>query len=195
MKAKISLGIILSFFCSIIHAQQIKQYDSTMKIGKAGYKVRCNNKKADKNNLNINPVGFESGARDADIEIKGRITKAEVDDLNNDGFPDMVMYVFNEKNKGTVIGVSSSKNEGMLPMLFPDITDDAKLRVGYNGYDEFELLQGTLLRRFPVFDLTDPNNPKPTAITRQIQYRVVTGDRGVLKFTVLRSFDVDKSKK
>ncbi len=198
MKARIVITLFVSLISFGINAQQAKQYDSTMKLGKAGYRVRCSNKKVDKNNVNINPIGFESaGSRDVDIEIKGRINKAEVDDLNNDGFPDMVLYVFNanDKNKGYVVGISSSSNEGMVPMFFPDILDDLKLRVGYNGYDEFELLQGTLLRRFPLFDNTDPANPKPTGLTRQIQYRVVAGERGVLKFTVLRSFDVDKNKK
>jgi len=197
MKARIIITVFISFVCCSINAQQAKQYDSSMKVGKAGYRVRCSNKKPDKNNLNISPIGFESGARDADIEIKGRVSKAEVDDLNNDGFPDMVLYVTNanDKNKGMVVGVSSSNNEGMVPMLFPDIMDDLKLRVGYVGYDEFELLQGTLLRRFPLFDTIDPANPKPTGLTRQIQYRVVAGDRGVLKFVVLRSYDVDRNKK
>ncbi len=199
MKPRAIIFILLATFtCSHLFAQQAKAYDSTMKLGKAGYRVRCNNKKPEKNNLTIGTIGFESSAtRDFDIEIKGRINKAEVDDLNNDGFPDMVLYVINtsDKNKGMVIGVSSSNNERITPILFPDIMDDAKLRVGYNGEDEFRLLQGTLLRTFQVYDLTDKANPKPTGIYRNIQYRVVPGEREMLKFVVLRSYEVDKSKK
>lgn len=192
------LLLIASFVYSDCSAQQAKAYDSTMKLGKAGYRVRCSNKKPDKNSITIGTIGFESSAvRDFDTEIKGRVNKAEVDDLNNDGFPDMVLYVINasDRNKGQVVGVSSVNNERIMPILFPDILDDAKLRVGYNGEDEFKLLQGTLLRTFQVYDLTDKANPKPTGIYRNIQYRVVPGEKEMLKFMVLRSYEVDKNKK
>jgi hypothetical protein len=190
--------LFVTFTCSNLFAQQAKAYDSTMKLGKAGYRVRCSNKKPDKNSITIGTIGFESNAtRDFDTEINGRVNKAEVDDLNNDGFPDMLLYVINanDKNKGTVVGVSSINNERITAILFPDIMDDAKLRVGYNGEDEFRLLQGTLLRTFQVYDLTDKANPKPTGIYRNIQYRVVPAEREMLKFVVLRSYEVDKSKK
>ena len=196
MKAKIFFVIFICFACSTLQAQQARAFDTTIKIGKAGYRVRCNNKKPNKNSLNVNPIGFESGARDADIEIKGRIAKAEVDDLNNDGFPDMVLYIFNanDKNKGNVIGISSNKNEGLAPMIFPDIMDDVKLRVGYMGQDEFQLVQGTLLRRFPIYNNSDTSNIRLTGSYRQIQYRIVAGERGILRFIVLRTYDIDKSK-
>lgn len=196
MKKIIAL-VLLLIVVTNIHAQQGKRYDSTMKLGKAGYKVRCNNKSVDKNNVTITPVGFETeGSHDAEIEIKGRVNKAEIDDLNNDGFPDLVLYVYNsnDKNKVSVFGITSKENKGMGGIFFPDILDDAKLRVGYNGYDEYELLQGTLLRRFPIYT-TDSTNIHPTGLYRQIQYNVVKGERGELRFKVLRTYDYDKNKK
>jgi hypothetical protein len=198
MKSRAIILILLATFaCSNLFAQ-VKAYDSTMKLGKTGYRVKCGNKKPDKNSLTISTIGFESSAtRDYDFEIPGRINKAEIDDLNNDGFPDVLLYVINanDKNKGKVVGVSSVNNERITAILFPDIMDDAKLRIGYNGEDEFRLLQGTLLRTFQIFDLTDKANPKPTGIFRNIQYTVVAGEREMLKFMVLRSYEVDKSKK
>ena len=78
MKARaIILILIATFACSNLFAQQARAYDSTMKLGKAGYRVRCNNKKPDKNNLTIGTIGFESSAtRDFDVEIKGRINNS-----------------------------------------------------------------------------------------------------------------------
>lgn len=173
---------------------QVKRYDSSMKIGKAGYRVTCNNKGAEKNTATINPIGFENTAREVSIEIKGRISGAEVDDLNNDGFPDLVIYVYNggTKNKGTVIGVKSDNNQGIAPIFFPDIIDDQKLKVGYFGHDEFSLMEGTLMRRFPVYDSSDSTNTKLTGMVRQIQYRVVAADRGAQKFKVTRSYELNK---
>ncbi len=173
---------------------QSKRYDSSMKLGKVGFKVLCNNKSTEKNTATISPIGFENTAREISIEVKGRITKAEVDDLNNDGFPDLVIYVFNggPKNTGTVIGVSSDKNQGFAPIFFPDLNDDLKLRVGYTGNDEFLLMEGTLMRKFPIYETSDTANSKPTGIIRQIQYRVMPGDRGAQKFKVSRSYELNK---
>lgn len=173
---------------------QVKRYDSSMKLGKTGYRILCNNKGAEKNSATINPIGFENTAREISIDIKGRITRAEVDDLNNDGYPDLVIYIYNggTKNTGTVIGVSSDKNQGFAPIFFPDLADDQKLKVGYMGNDEFSLMEGTLMRRFPVYNTTDTANIIPTGITRQIQYRVVPGDRGAQKFKIARSYELNK---
>ena len=92
-------------------AQKAVKFDTTMKLNKAGYRIRCSNKNADKNNLMIGPIGFENTARDVEFEIKGRINKCELEDFNNDGFPDAVLYIIDANQKGSVIGLSSEKNE------------------------------------------------------------------------------------
>ena len=192
MRARVLLfGIVL--YGSVVNGQS-KRYDSSMKLGKAGFRVSCNNKSAEKNTVTISPIGFESTAHEISIEIKGKVAKAEVDDLNNDGFPDLVMYVYNggAKNTGTVVGVSSEQNEGFAPIFFPDLLDDQKLKVGYMGSDEFLLMEGTLMRKFPIYNTTDTANSKPTGTMRQIQYRVVSGDRGSQKVKVTRSYELNK---
>jgi hypothetical protein len=190
-----SFLLILSMMVVLGAAAQAKRYDSTMKLGKTGYKVFCTNKNADKNSVNISPMGFEKEAREVSIEVKGRVVRAEVDDLNRDGFPDLVIYVYNggTKNTGTVVGISSEKNQSFAPIVFPDIVDDAKLRVGYAGNDEFRLMEGFLVRRFPVYDMSDTANIRPTGITRQVMYNVIPGDRGYLKFKVMRSYELGKT--
>jgi hypothetical protein len=183
------LGIVLT---GLHVSAQVKRFDSSMKLGKAGYRVMCNNKSADKNYATINPIGFETGAREVSVEIKGRVARAEVDDLNKDGFPDLVIYVYNggAKNMGTVLGVSSDKNEGVAPIVFPDLLDDLKLRTGYMGNDEYSLMEGTLMRKFPIYNTADTANIKPTGMMRQIQYQVVPGERGIQKFKVARSYEL-----
>lgn len=185
--------LILSLATVFGAAAQAKRFDSTMKLGKAGYKVFCTNKFPDKNMLTINPVGFEKDAREVSFEIKGRVVRAEVDDLNRDGFPDLVVYVYTSgtKNTGTVIGISSDKNEGFAPIIFPDIYDDPKIKTGYAGNDDFRLMEGYLIRRFPVYDMSDTANVHPTGVTRQVMYNVVPGERG-LKFKVMRSYELGK---
>lgn len=189
--------IILSFFIVVITSNmyaQGKRFDTSMKVGKVGFRVLCNNKSAEKNTVTISPIGFESGAREISFEIKGKVSKAEADDLNTDGFPDLVLYVFSGglKNNGTVVGISSDQNKGFAPIFFPDIKDDQKLMIGYAGNDEFTLMEGSLLRRFPLHITTDTANITATGMMRQILYRVTATDKGAQKFTVTRSYEVKK---
>ncbi len=187
---------VLFFFClpALVNAQQpARRYDSTMKIGKAGYKVNCNNRNAEKNTINISPIGFDNNVRDFSFEINGRIRRAEVDDVNRDNFPDLVLYIYSGDtlNKGTVICISSEANTSVLPIAFPDIIDNPKLRDGYNGNDEFMLMEGVLTRRFPLF-ITDSTGSKPTGKMRQVMYRVGPGEKSGLKFIVMRTYDYVK---
>lgn len=172
---------------------QARKIDTTMKLGNIGFKLVCSNKNEDKNFVTVSPIGFGSGARDVSFEVKGRIRKAEVDDLNNDFYPDMVIYVYTSdpNDKGTVVGISSIKNETLAGIGFPDIVDDPKLRTGYKGFDTFMLMEGTLMRRFPVYT-ADSVGAQRTGMYRQIQYKVAPGERGMLTFKPVRSYEFAK---
>lgn len=189
------LLVLITVFISIsIVNAQYRRIDTTMKVGKAGYRVVCNNRNPEKNNLSITPMGFEAGAREVTLEIKGRILATESDDLNNDGFPDLVLYVYSSdvNGYGKVFGIYSDKNQGIRPIIFPDIMDDMKLSVGYKGHDEYSLVEGNLMRRFPLYQKNDSLNFVPNGMMRQIQYRVVPTEQEGFKFKVLRSFEFKK---
>lgn len=193
MKKPLFLITLLFLFAQFNLHAQARKIDTIMKLGNVGFKLICNNKNEDKNYVTISPIGFSSGARDVSFEIKGRVRKAEVDDLNNDLFPDMVIYVYlnGTDEKGTVVGVSSVKNESFAGIAFPDIVDDPKLRTGYKGFDTFTLMEGTLMRRFPVYT-ADSVGAQRTGMFRQVQYRVVPGERGMLTFKAVRSYEFAK---
>ncbi|MEI7588214.1 MAG: hypothetical protein WCJ68_01880 [Chitinophagia bacterium] len=169
--------------------QKLAKYDSTMKIGKAGYKVTCLNKSLESNIFNIRPIGFKSEAREVNLELKGRVQGAEVDDFNNDGFPDLVVYIIDKENRINIFSVTSKNNESLDPIYFPDIFNDMQLSKGYRGKDEFKLVEGVLFRKFPIYD-ADTAIKTPTNKVRQIMYRVVVGDQGYLKFKSFKNFDL-----
>lgn len=194
---RLLLAVILIMINLGSEAQGVpaRKIDTTMKVGKTGYRLTCNNKSSERNTVTIGPLGFDKDVRDFSFEIKGRITRAEVDDINRDGYPDLVFYVFSNDSipKGNVVAISSEKNETIAPIMFPDIFDDPKLRIGYKGNDVFFLMEGYLVRRFPVY----PSEGTPAAATngtlmRQIQYQVVPGDRGGFKFKPMRSYEFTK---
>ena len=186
------LTIVAVLVVSAATFAQGRKIDTTMKYTSAGYRVYCNNKSAEKNGLTISLIGFSNKSqRDANFEVKGRLKSAIVDDFNNDGFPDLLLCVYNGKdgNFGTVIGIASENNESIKPVYFPDILDDTKLRVGYKGSDEFTMIEGTVMRTFPVYNVADTANIKPTGMLRHIQYKMATTEGGVYKFKVLRTYE------
>jgi hypothetical protein len=170
----------------------MNKYDSTLKIGKAGFKVTCLNRNPDHNVLSIKPIGFKNEAGEVMREIKGRVLSAEIDDLNQDNFPDMIIYIVESSGKILPFTVSSKENEYIQPILFPDITNDMQLSSGYRGNDEYNLVEGILFRKFPIYN-TDTTIKEPTHKIRQIMYRVVAGDRGMLNFKVFKNFDLNKN--
>ena len=175
-------------FTGRICAQE-KKVDTTVKIDKVGYRVTCNNKKENENMLSISPVGFKSEARPVTFAIKGKVTQAAVEDLNEDGYPDLLIYVFSGANGeiGNVVAITSTENKSLAPVYFPDIYEDPKLREGYKGHDEFSTFSGTVVRSFPLYKTGDAPD-KPTGGKRVAQYKAMMVD-GVLRFKVIRTFD------
>lgn len=183
---------IAAFLCLSIgsFAQKMNKYDSTLKLAKAGFKVTCTNRKPDINMLSIKPIGFKNEAGEVQREIRGRVLSAEIDDLNQDNFPDLIIYIIESTGKIIPFTVSSKENEYMQPILFPDITNDMLLSKGYRGKDEYELLQGELWRKFPIYN-ADTAIKEPTNKVRKIRYKVVAGDRGMLSYKVSQTFDLN----
>jgi hypothetical protein len=173
---------------------QGRRIDTTMKVGKAGYRINCINKSAEKNAISINPVGFENEVRDFNFDFKGILLGTEVDDLNKDGFPDLLLYVNTKDslNKSTVIGISSLENKSVAPIVFPDILDDPRFRDGYRGSDQYILLEGILMRTYPLYEKDTNGLQQPTGKLRRLMYRVTQGEQGTLKFVVSRFYDFQK---
>jgi hypothetical protein len=185
---------LLFFLFTVVSVQAQRKYDSTMKVGRVGYRVMCNNKQPNKNSITISPIGFDGQMRDISLEIKGRIKGCEVDDVNRDGFADLLIYIFDDNDslrKGSILGVANDANTGVKPIVLPDILDDPKLRDGYRGQDQFLLMEGMLIRRFPLYtSATEGAAPTFTGKTRQLTYRVGPGEGGnSFKFIVSRTID------
>lgn len=191
MKRQHLLLLYLFLFSTAINAQiTFSKVDTTMKIGKAGYRVDCRNKSVTQNQLSIRPIGFESTAREISFSLKGRVSAAQVDDLNQDGYPDLVLFIYTDSNAtaGTIYGFISDANKEIVPCMLPDVVLDSKVNKGYKGHDRFSMLEGTLLQQFPVYNPGDDKD-KPTGGSRVIQYHLVKGENGQYKFGILRFYD------
>ena len=185
-----TLSFLLTGLFATVNVQaQPRKIDTTASFGNASYRVRCNNKNENENDVLISPKGFKEDVRDVSLTIKGRLRKILVDDLNDDGYPDLLLCIYGGANGeiGNIIAIASSGNNSLTSVQFPDIYRDPKLREGYEGHDEFAIRIGTLQQSFPIYKSGDTGTP--TDSTRVIQYKIVNGDGGGLTFKVLRSYE------
>ncbi|MBS1627805.1 MAG: hypothetical protein JSR09_08770 [Bacteroidetes bacterium] len=181
--------LIVIFSCIKTNAQ-FKKIDTLVQIGKSGYRVYASNKSKEKNTVSIKLIGFDNDARDLDFLVDGKIKYVAIDDFNNDSYPDLLLFVYSGTDflKVNIVGIASEENKSCVPIYFPDIRDDVKLRIGYNGHDVFDIIEGNLFRKFPIYNADNLNAP-PTDSKRTIQYKMIKGEKGSYKFVVVRSYE------
>jgi hypothetical protein len=188
MNKYLFLGIL--FLTTNANGQKFLKYDSTLKIGKVGYRVFCMNRSIEKNAISIRPIGFKSEGREINLELKGKVTASEIEDLNNDGFPDLVIYITEKSGNTNLLSIASKDNETVEAIILPDITNDMQMSKGYRGEDDYKLVEGILFRKFPVYE-SDTTIKAPTNKVRQILYRVVRGEQpGIWKYKPFKNFDL-----
>ena len=186
-----NMSTLLFLFAGIFAALSIqaqgRKIDTTASFAGLGYRVSCSNKNPDQNEVNVSPKGFGKDVRDLSFIAKGILRNILVDDFNEDGFPDLLLCIYNGPHGelGNITAIASNGNSSLLPASFPDIYTDQKISEGYKGHDEFTVLVNTLMRSFPFYKAGDTDTP--TGGTKIIQYKMVKeGDS--YKFKVLRSY-------
>ena len=112
-------------------------------------------------------------------ELLGSLTGRELEDLNSDGRPELILFVTSagSGSYGSVMAWSAGKDHTLLPITMPDLS--GKLTQGYMGHDQFAVVETTLMRRFPIYRPGD-TNAKPTGGTRQISYKLMAGEADFL---------------
>lgn len=127
--------------------------------------------------LFINTKGLSESNEGIRMEIDGSVVNAEVEDLNVDGFPELVIYTQSagSGSYGNVIGYSVNNGKSMSQISFPDLANNKEASDGYMGHDVFLIGETNLIRKFPIYKKGDTND-NPTGGTRQIQYKLKDGE-------------------
>ncbi|MDC1198155.1 hypothetical protein N8035_04825 [Algibacter sp.] len=120
------------------------------------------------------------------LKIDGQVVNAEIEDLNSDGSPEILIYTrsLGSGSYGNVIGYSVNNGKSISQIYFPELSDNKEANIGYMGHDEFAIIETSLARRFPIYKNGDTNN-NPTGGMRQIQYKLKDGEAS-------RLFVIDK---
>ncbi|MFM7267123.1 MAG: PliI family lysozyme inhibitor of I-type lysozyme, partial [Cyanobium sp.] len=120
--------------------------------------------------------------------VDGQVVGAEVADLDGNGKPDILVYVQSagSGSYGQVVGYSVIGGSSLSPITLPELS--GPLAQGYRGHDEFQVVEGCLARRFPIYKTGD-SNAKATGGLRQICYKIKAGEAGwILKPTSVLKF-------
>ncbi|MBU2949195.1 hypothetical protein KO493_00585 [Tamlana agarivorans] len=151
-----------------LDASQIDKtlYSKVLMLQDVGFNISAVEKNGE-TELTVNAFGLkENHGNPQVVTFKGNIVDAQVEDLDADGSPELVVFTESE-GFGSVVAFSTLNKNSMIPVYFPPVSENAKINEGYNGQDEFSLVETTLGQRFP----TDKG-------TKQVSYKLVNGEAG-----------------
>jgi len=147
-------------------------FTKVLRLQNIGFQVNAQ-PKGSKTELTLSSMGLENSDGDPIIySIDGEVVDAEIEDLNSDGSPEVVVYTRTGENKyGNVFGVSVNSGLSMSSFYFTPTAENPEINEGYNGQDEFTLIETNLVQRFPIYE-----KGEPTGKTRQVTYKLVNGE-------------------
>ncbi len=151
-------------------------FDKVLKLQGITFHVQATNE-GSLNQLTITPSGLSINNDVIKQEIDGSVTGAEIADLNNDGSPEIYVYVNSagSGSYGSLVAYSANHKKSLSGIYLPALEDDKKNSAGYMGHDEFAVIESSFARRFPIYK-KDDSNAKPTGGTRQLQYKLKMGE-------------------
>ena len=117
--------------------------------------------------LSVHPIGLDFEYSDV-YPVHGEIINVEIDDLNNDMFPEILVYTTSGTDKrGDVFGFSVNNEKSISKITVAKTSELKEANSGYYGHDEYAMVEGTFIQRFPIYE-----NNQSTGKTRQIQYKL-----------------------
>ena len=151
-------------------------FDQTLRLQGISFHATSSNK-GSMNELSIVPSGLTTDNTPIVRSIEGQITRAEVADLNADGSPELYVYIRSagSGSYGTLVAFSANQRKSLSEIYLPPVSDNAQAAQGYRGHDDFAVVEGTLVRRFPVYKDGD-TQARPSGGVRQMQYRLTRGE-------------------
>jgi hypothetical protein len=130
--------------------------------------------------LRITPSGLEIDNASIVNVIKGKVSDAEVADLNIDGSPEIYVYIDSAEDTSTqLLAYSANKRKSLSGIFLPAFTENPQLAKGYRGHDELRVVESVMVQRFPIYRDQDDIS-KATGGMRQLQYKLVPGEAGWL---------------
>ncbi len=107
--------------------------------------------------------------------VNGRVIGAELADLDSNGLPEIYVYVqgAGSGSYGELVAYTVTKGAALSPINLQELTGSTAQ--GYRGHDQFRVVEGCLVRLFPIYKSGD-SNARATGGERQICYKLKLGE-------------------
>jgi hypothetical protein len=129
--------------------------------------------------LTITTTGAKPPIKPIRQTVNGQVIGAAVADLNSKGLPEIYVFVegAGSGSYGELVGYAVTKGKDLSPIALPELS--GALAKGYQGHDQFEVVEGCLVRHFPIYKPGD-SNAKATGGERQICYKLKAGEASLI---------------
>lgn len=162
-------------------------FNKTLKLQGISFQVQSSGE-GSQQHLSITTTGAKPAIKTIHQTVNGQVVGAEVADLNANGLPEIYVFVQSagSGSYGELVAYAAMKSSELSPITLPELTGAPSQ--GYQGHDQFEVVEGCLVRRFPIYKPTD-SNAKATGGERQICYGLKAGEAGwILRPTSVLKF-------
>ncbi|MGE0640132.1 MAG: hypothetical protein AB7G12_09430 [Thermoanaerobaculia bacterium] len=129
--------------------------------------------------VRIEPSGLEIDNDPVEREIDGHLVDGDIGDLDVDGSPEIYLFVKSddEAARGSLVAYAANQRKSLSEIYLPPMDQTEGATEGYQGHDEFAVVENVIARRFPIVAGTGAD-AKPEAKTRQLQYKLARGEAG-----------------
>lgn len=155
-------------------------FERTLSFKGTGFRLSSRND-GSINPLTISISGLPKVAAPLVRDMDGQATAAEVADLDLDGRSELYVFVVSagSGSYGSLLAWAVMPGGTLSEIALPPLADTPGADRGYMGHDQFAVVEGTLVRRFPLYAAGDAN-AAPSGGVRQLQYKLkpdATGKR------------------
>ena len=149
-------------------------FNQTLKLQGISFQVESSGE-GSQQQLTITTTGAKPPIKPIRQTVNGQVVGAKAADLNGNGTPEIYVFVqgAGSGSYGELVGYAVTKGSDLSPIYLQELTGPNAQ--GYRGHDQFEVVEGCLVRRFPIYKPGD-TNAKATGGERQICYEPTAGE-------------------
>ena len=144
---------------------QVARYDDKLAFAVSSPQLIENN------TVLIVPSGFTASNDSIILEVEGQVLKVETADISSDNSPELLVVTKDAGNKGHAYVFSGNQNKSVSQVNIEEPVATKGALDGYQGEDEYALVETIFARRFPVYE----SGAKSGKI-RQIQFKLKNGE-------------------
>jgi hypothetical protein len=153
-------------------------FNQTLKLQGISFHVQSSGE-GSQQQLTITTTGAKPPIKPIQQTVNGQVVGAEVADLNSNGLPEIYVFVqgAGSGSYGELVAYAVMKGSDLSPITLPELT--GANAQGYQGHDQFQVVESCLARRFPIYKPGD-SNAKASGGLRQICYKLRAGEAGFI---------------